>query len=69
MYTILSSLKQTYSTIAVGGIHAIGTECQQSRHIDNQLRGRSGRKGDPRSSSFFQQFFWRKSHIGFDEGN
>ena len=39
--------------IAVGGLHIIGTERQESRRIDNQLRGRAGRQGDPGSSQFF----------------
>jgi preprotein translocase subunit SecA len=38
--------------IAAGGLHVVGTERNDSRHIDNQLRGRSGRKGDPGSSRF-----------------
>lgn len=38
---------------AVGGLHVIGTERHESRRIDNQLRGRSGRQGDPGSSQFF----------------
>ena len=38
---------------AVGGLHIIGTERHESRRIDNQLRGRSGRQGDPGSSRFF----------------
>src|SRR5438270_592825 len=37
----------------VGGLHIIGTERHESRRIDNQLRGRAGRQGDPRSSKFF----------------
>ena len=36
-----------------GGLHIIGTERHESRRIDNQLRGRSGRQGDPGSSSFY----------------
>ncbi len=39
--------------IEVGGLHIIGTERHESRRIDNQLRGRSGRQGDPGSSRFF----------------
>ena len=39
--------------IALGGLHIIGTERHESRRIDNQLRGRSGRQGDPGSSLFF----------------
>jgi len=37
----------------LGGLHVIGTERHESRRIDNQLRGRSGRQGDPGSSKFF----------------
>ena len=39
--------------IAAGGLHILGTERHESRRIDNQLRGRSGRQGDPGSSVFF----------------
>ncbi len=39
--------------IKAGGLHIIGTERHESRRIDNQLRGRSGRQGDPGSSRFF----------------
>jgi len=39
--------------VASGGLHIIGTERHESRRIDNQLRGRSGRQGDPGSSRFF----------------
>ncbi len=38
---------------ALGGLHVIGTERHEARRIDNQLRGRSGRQGDPGSSRFF----------------
>ncbi len=38
---------------AVGGLHVIGTERHESRRIDNQLRGRAGRQGDPGSSQFY----------------
>ncbi len=38
---------------ALGGLHVIGTERHESRRIDNQLRGRSGRQGDPGSSRFY----------------
>ena len=40
----------------VGGLHVIGTERHESRRIDNQLRGRAGRQGDPGSSRFFVSF-------------
>lgn len=39
--------------LAVGGLHILGTERHESRRIDNQLRGRSGRQGDPGSSRFY----------------
>ena len=39
--------------VEVGGLHIIGTERHESRRIDNQLRGRAGRQGDPGSSQFF----------------
>ncbi|MEN6603503.1 MAG: preprotein translocase subunit SecA [Bryobacteraceae bacterium] len=39
--------------VTVGGLHIVGTERHESRRIDNQLRGRAGRQGDPGSSRFF----------------
>jgi len=39
--------------LAVGGLHIVGTERHESRRIDNQLRGRAGRQGDPGSSRFY----------------
>ena len=39
--------------VRLGGLHVIGTERHESRRIDNQLRGRSGRQGDPGSSQFY----------------
>ena len=39
--------------LVAGGLHIVGTERHESRRIDNQLRGRSGRQGDPGSSRFF----------------
>jgi len=41
------------AVVAAGGLHVIGTERHESRRIDNQLRGRSGRQGDPGSSRFY----------------
>lgn len=41
---------------SIGGLHIIGTERHESRRIDNQLRGRSGRQGDPGSSRFYLSF-------------
>jgi preprotein translocase subunit SecA len=45
--------KQHDAVIAAGGLHIIGTERHESRRVDNQLRGRSGRQGDPGSSRFY----------------
>jgi len=45
--------KEHDEVIALGGLHILGTERHESRRIDNQLRGRSGRQGDPGSSSFY----------------
>ncbi|MCF7521220.1 preprotein translocase subunit SecA [Neisseria sp. ZJ106] len=42
--------------MAAGGLHIIGTERHESRRIDNQLRGRAGRQGDPGSSRFYLSF-------------
>ncbi len=42
--------------IAAGGLHILGTERHESRRIDNQLRGRAGRQGDPGSSRFYVSF-------------
>ncbi|MGE5622695.1 MAG: preprotein translocase subunit SecA, partial [Bacillota bacterium] len=39
--------------VSVGGLHIIGTERHESRRVDNQLRGRAGRQGDPGSSRFY----------------
>ena len=45
--------KLNTEVIASGGLHVIGTERHESRRVDNQLRGRSGRQGDPGSSRFY----------------
>lgn len=45
--------KRHAAVIAAGGLHVLGTERHESRRIDNQLRGRSGRQGDPGSSRFY----------------
>ncbi len=42
--------------LALGGLHILGTERHESRRIDNQLRGRAGRQGDPGSSRFYLSF-------------
>ncbi len=42
--------------VSLGGLHIIGTERHESRRIDNQLRGRAGRQGDPGSSRFYVSF-------------
>jgi preprotein translocase subunit SecA len=45
--------KEHDEVIGVGGLHILGTERHESRRIDNQLRGRAGRQGDPGSSRFY----------------
>src|SRR6202161_3504397 len=45
--------KEHDEVIAAGGLHILGTERHESRRIDNQLRGRAGRQGDPGSSRFY----------------
>jgi len=54
----IEAIKQAWqerhdAVIAAGGLHIIGTERHESRRIDNQLRGRAGRQGDPGSSRFY----------------
>src|SRR5881409_2212475 len=59
--TYVAALREASATTAddhervvgAGGLHIIGTERHESRRIDNQLRGRAGRQGDPGSSRFF----------------
>ena len=48
--------KRHDEVVKAGGLHIIGTERHESRRIDNQLRGRSGRQGDPGSSRFYISF-------------
>ena len=48
-----SDPEQQKKVIELGGLHIIGTERHEARRIDNQLRGRSGRQGDPGSNQFF----------------
>ena len=45
--------KEHIEVVALGGLHIIGTERHESRRIDNQLRGRAGRQGDPGSTRFY----------------
>ncbi len=45
--------KRHEQVLAAGGLHIVGTERHESRRVDNQLRGRSGRQGDPGSSRFY----------------
>jgi preprotein translocase subunit SecA len=60
--TMISRVRAEYDVVvrqeeeqvrAAGGLHVIGTERHESRRIDNQLRGRAGRQGDPGSTRFF----------------
>ncbi|MEB3284269.1 MAG: preprotein translocase subunit SecA [Candidatus Sericytochromatia bacterium] len=54
IYTFVDRCKENaQDVITCGGLHCIGTERHESRRIDNQLRGRAGRQGDPGSSRFF----------------
>ncbi len=48
-----TDIKLGEGVAALGGLHVLGTERHESRRIDNQLRGRSGRQGDPGSSQFY----------------
>ena len=48
-----TDIRLSPEVLALGGLHIIGTERHESRRIDNQLRGRAGRQGDPGSSRFF----------------
>jgi preprotein translocase subunit SecA len=47
------SEEERQEVLALGGLHILGTERHESRRIDNQLRGRAGRQGDPGSSAFY----------------
>lgn len=56
--TLIETIKKEISidqqkALAAGGLYVVGTERHESRRIDNQLRGRSGRQGDPGASKFF----------------
>jgi preprotein translocase subunit SecA len=46
-------VQEREEVLALGGLHILGTERHESRRVDNQLRGRSGRQGDPGSSRFY----------------
>ena len=48
-----TDIKLTEETVKLGGLYIVGTERNEARRIDNQLRGRSGRQGDPGGSKFF----------------
>ena len=48
-----SARRTSRRCIGLGGLHILGTERHESRRIDNQLRGRAGRQGDPGSSRFY----------------
>jgi preprotein translocase subunit SecA len=52
-YTEAIIEREHKEVVGVGGLHILGTERHESRRIDNQLRGRAGRQGDPGSSRFF----------------
>jgi preprotein translocase subunit SecA len=49
----LATRAEREEVLKLGGLHVVGTERHESRRIDNQLRGRSGRQGDPGSTRFF----------------
>jgi len=49
----LQTAREHDEVVGLGGLHIVGTERHESRRIDNQLRGRSGRQGDPGSSIFY----------------
>lgn len=59
VYNAIESVYEQYTksehneVVQLGGLHVIGTERHESRRIDNQLRGRAGRQGDPGSTKFF----------------
>jgi preprotein translocase subunit SecA len=53
VYTEEIVKKEHTEVVSLGGLHILGTERHESRRIDNQLRGRAGRQGDPGSSRFF----------------
>ena len=66
-----TDIKLTEETKALGGLCVIGTERHESRRIDNQLRGRAGRQGDPGESQFFvsmEDDLYNTSELLFLEG-
>ena len=66
---IKAAWKERYDIVmAAGGLHIIGTERHESRRIDNQLRGRSGREGDPGSSRFYLSLDDALMRIYLNEG-
>ena len=66
---IKASWKERYDIVmAAGGLYIIGTERHESRRIDNQLRGRSGRQGDPGSSRFYLSLDDALMRIYLNEG-
>ena len=50
---VAQAKEEKEKVLALGGLHVVGTERHESRRIDNQLRGRAGRQGDPGSSQFY----------------
>lgn len=67
--TIKAAWQERYETVMkAGGLHIIGTERHESRRIDNQLRGRSGRQGDPGSSRFYLSLDDALMRIYLNEG-
>ena len=66
---IKAAWKERYDIVMkAGGLHIIGTERHESRRIDNQLRGRSGRQGDPGSSRFYLSLDDALMRIYLNEG-
>ena len=51
-FKAVTSVEKT-EVVALGGLHVVGTERHESRRVDNQLRGRAGRQGDPGSTRYF----------------
>lgn len=53
-----TDIKPSAEALALGGLYVLGTDKAESRRIDNQLRGRSGRQGDPGVSKFYLSNWW-----------